>query len=75
MVAAGNKAKCLLLVTTVTYEGLPSIKLHDSLITLSSDLDFSYMSCRFETQTPKSSPTSCFLNFKFLPYFQGVQNK
>ena len=45
----------------VTYnDELPSINSHDPLITWSSDFDFSCTICRFSTQTPMSSPTSCF---------------
>ena len=48
----------------VTYnEELLSIKSHDPLIRWSSNFDFSYTICRFKTQTPKSSPLSC---YKFL---------
>ena len=45
---------------------LPSVKSHDPLITWSSDFDFSYTICRFRTQTPKLSPTSCLLEVKNL---------
>ena len=44
----------------VTYnEQVHSVKSYDFLITWSSDFDFSYTICRFKTQRPKSSPTSC----------------
>ena len=44
----------------VTYhEELPSIKSQETLIKQSGDLDLSYTTCRFRTQTPKLSPTSC----------------
>ena len=44
----------------VTYnKKLPSMKSHDPLIAWSSDFNFSYTICRFRSQTPKSSPTSC----------------
>ena len=43
-----------------TYnEELPSRKSYDPLNTWSSDFDFSDTICRYRTQTPKSSLTSC----------------
>ena len=42
-------------------EELSSIKSHDPLITWSSDFDVSYTICRFRTQTPKLSSTSCLI--------------
>ena len=47
-------------------EELPSIKSHDFLIkwfsnSRSSGLDFSCTICRFRTQMPKLSPTTCFM--------------
>ena len=44
----------------VTYiEELASRKSYDPLTTWSSDFDLSDTICRYRTQTPKSSPTSC----------------
>ena len=49
----------------VTYnEELPPIKSHDLLIMWSSGFDFSCAICRFRTQTPKSSLSSCYICFK-----------
>ena len=66
----------------VTYKKeVPSVS-HMSLLSLGlvKDLDFSYTICRFETQMPQSSLTSCLncitnpflLNSKFYNYINGV---
>ena len=41
------------------YKKLPPLKSIDPLITWSCDFDLTYTICRFRTQTPNSSPTSC----------------
>ena len=42
----------------IDNEELLSIRSHDPLITSSSGFDFSYIICRFRTQTAKLPPTS-----------------
>ena len=42
----------------IDNEELLSIRSHDPLITSSSGFDFSYITCRFRTQTAKLPPTS-----------------